>query len=134
MTQIGRPAYLALGLLLLSSLLVSNALSQGSNMSTAINSTLSYVNKVNQSAYLVFYPNLTSAYNYINNAINVSHTDPAYAYALLHEAAGSAGQQLALVNRYRMQSFYVLVVVSAALAILLSRLMKPRPKARMKAA
>lgn len=121
-----RLIYFALGLLLLFSLFICNSLSQGYDIGAAINSTRSYVDKVNQSAYLVFYPNLTAAYGYINDAANVSHTNPAYAYALLGKAMSSAEQQLNLINRYRTESFYTLAAVSIILAILLNRLMKPK--------
>ena len=83
------------------------------------------MNTVNQSPYLVFYPNLTASYSYIDKAMNVSHTDPAYGYALLDMATGSARQQLDMINRYRTVSFCALAAATAVLALLLNRFMKP---------
>ena len=119
-----RLIYIALGSVLLLSLFASAALPQGYNVSNEINSTLAYVDKVNQSAYLIFYPDLAPAYGYIDNAINVSQTNPSYAEMLLSEARSSAGQQLDLIDRYRSVSFYALAIISLLLVFLLYRFMK----------
>jgi hypothetical protein len=119
-------------LLLLFSLFLHCPQAQGYNMSTAINSTRSYVNTVNESAYLIFYPNLTAAYGYIDNAVNVSHTNPAYAQVLLGKARESANAQLADIDRYKTWSFYVLAAVSVVLAVLLVKLMRVKPLKKAK--
>ena len=126
MARLGRLLYLAFGLLLFSSFFMYSAFSQSGNLTAAINRTTAYVNEVNQSAYLIFYPHLTSAYNYISNATNISRTDPAYAYALLAEAMSSAQQELNRINSYRTDSFYALAVISTILAIALYVMMQPR--------
>ena len=123
-----RPFYIAFGAALLLSILAFQTLPQGYSMNTTINSTLAYVNKVNQSAYLLFYPNLAPAYNDINKAINVSKTNPAYAYTLLGDATSSADNQLNLINGYMDISFFVLVVIALLLTFLLYKLMKPGKK------
>ncbi len=124
----GRPGScllcLAIGLLLLS--VFANYSYSQTGVGADINSTLAYVNMVNQSAYVVFYPNMTAAYGYISKAENVSRTDPAYARSLLAQAMGSAQQQLDRISQYRTDSVLVLAVVAVALVVLLNRLMRVR--------
>ncbi len=124
----GRPGSrlicLAIGILVLSLFSYSRAAGIG----TAINSTLDYVNMVNQSAYLVFYPNLSASYGYISSAANVSHTNPAYGQELLAMAMSSAKRQLDDINAYRTGSFLALGAAAVVLAVLLDRLMQPRKR------
>ena len=124
----GRPGSflicLAIGVLLLS-LLARNSYSQTGSIGAEINSTIDYVNMVNESAYLVFYPNLTASYNYIGSAENVSRTNPTYARALLGMAMGSAKQQLNAIDAYKSGSLFVLAIATIVVAVLLNRLMRP---------
>jgi hypothetical protein len=120
-----RLACFATGLLLLFSLLARCASAQA-GIGVEVNSTRSYVDTVNESAYLIFYPNLTAAYNYVDSAANVSHTNPAYAQVLLGKARESAEAQLAGIDRYKAWSFYALVATSVVLAVLLERLMRAK--------
>lgn len=122
-----RLACIAMGLLLLFSLFACDSFAQGYNISASINSTRSYVDMVNQSAYLIFYPNLTAAYGYLDSAVNVSRTNPAYAQVLLGRARESARIQLAAIDGYRTWSFYILAAASVLFAVLLERLMRPKP-------
>ena len=122
----GRPGSrlicLAIGILVLSLF----SYSQATGIGAAINSTLDYVNMVNQSAYLVFYPNLSASYSYIGSAANVSHANPAYGQELLAMAMSSAKRQLDNVDAYRTESFLALGAVAVVLVVLLNRLMRPK--------
>ncbi|MGC8586560.1 MAG: hypothetical protein ACP5K5_03400 [Candidatus Micrarchaeia archaeon] len=100
------------------------------NISTEINMTERYINMVNKSAYIIFYPNLTSAYSYLEKAKNISRSDPAYASELLYDARRSAGEQLASIYRYRNESVLALSVVAVILAIALYWYMRPVTKAK----
>ena len=80
---------------------------------------------MNESAYFIFYPNLTTAYGYIDGAVNASRTNPAYASALLDAATSSAKRQLDNINVYKNESLLVLAVAVVALFAMLKRLMKP---------
>lgn len=131
--------FLLLSMALLAALLFygSMAGAQGvnnsSNMTTAINSTLQYVNKVNQSSYLVFYPDLTTAYNYISLAKNESSFNSTYAYYLLAQARQSAASQEAKIYQYKQISLYVAIALAIVLAVILYLFMQPyKPLARSK--
>ncbi len=100
------------------------------NISAEINMTESYINMVNKSAYIIFYPNLTSAYSYLEKAKNISRSDPAYASELLYNARKSAGEQLASIYRYRNESVLALSVVAVILAIALYWYMRPTTKVK----
>ncbi len=98
------------------------------NFSQALNITYSYVNSVNDSSYLIFYPNLTAAYHYISLASNAP--DQASAYALLDEARSSAMGQETRLNGYKAASAYILAASSIGLVALLALLMRRIPSRR----
>jgi hypothetical protein len=99
----------------------------GSGMGQAINSTASFINSVNQSGYLVFYPNLTQAYHDLNLAKAQSNsTNTSGTFFLLAQARQSAQAQLNAMNRYKTDYLYVLVASALALFALLYVLMSPR--------
>jgi hypothetical protein len=102
----------------------SNAF-QNMSIAAAINYTRNFVDGVNASAYLVFYPNMGGAYNYLYKAENVSKSDPSYAYSLLCKAIDSASYQEEHINNYRLISLVALVALAAALALSLYRLVAP---------
>ncbi len=105
----------------------ANAQSTYGNMSLgeSINSTASYINTINQSSYLIFYPNLTWAYKYLNLARNESHTNATYSYLLLEKANASAEIQAQLLSRYQQLSALVLVALTVLLAAILYFFMRP---------
>ena len=121
-----RMLYIALGLALLSfTMFYSGAYSNGSaNITSAINATRQYIEKVNESAYLVFYPNLDYAYNALGNAVKLSHTNTTAAYALLQLATASAAAAQHRIYQYSLASFYALAVISVIFAVILYRLMR----------
>lgn len=117
--------------LILLVMLYSGAHPGGSaNITSAINSTRQYIDSVNESAYLVFYPNLDYAYNALNEAVNVSHTNTTEAYALLQLASSSAAAAQHRLYRYSLASFYALAIVSVAFAAILYSLMRRPRKSR----
>ncbi len=73
-----------------------------------INNTMSYVKEVNGSAYLIFYPNLSIAYNDINAAKNVSGNKSKINY-LLSSAKNNAIYENNMLNDYRYISFIVMI-------------------------
>ncbi len=127
-----RMIYIVLGLALLSSTVLSSGayLNGATNITAAINSTRQYLDRINESAYLVFYPNLNYAYNALNESMNVSHTNVTKAFALLQLATASAANAQNRLYQYSTMSFYVLAIVSVALAIMLYSLMKKSNKKR----
>ncbi len=98
-------------------------------LGTAINSTYSYINSVNESSYLIFYPNLTAAYHFISLAGNATNQDSAY--ALLNEARSSAMEQETRINYYKAVSAYVLAASTIGLVALLALLMRRMPARRI---
>jgi hypothetical protein len=124
-------ARLAYGLVLLAILFLASPAHaaapayNGTNITQAINSTASYVNTINQSSYLVFYPNLTAAYRYLNLSENASRTNPTYAYSLLAEARSSARHQQLAIQQYANLSLYLLIAIAIVLAVVLYVFMRP---------
>ncbi len=92
------------------------------NLTSDIATTSAYVNTINQSGYLVFYPNLTASYRYISLAGN--QTNSSTAYALLSEARSSALAQNERMSSYKADSLYALALSSAVLLALLYALMR----------
>ncbi len=104
-----------------------------STINQSINSTAAYINMVNQSGYLIFYPNLTQAYSYLNQARNQSQMNQPYAYDLLAKARSSAQLQQESIDKYKSESLYILIIFAFLLAILMYVLMRPmksNPKSR----
>ena len=58
-----------------------------------INGAQAYVDMVNQSGYLIFYPNLTQAYGYLNQASGIYNKSPDAAVLYANEAVDSARVQ-----------------------------------------
>lgn len=102
-----------------------------SNIGAAINSTAQYIKSVNESAYLVFYPNLAQAYNALGQAENVSRDNSTAAYALLATARSDAQSELQRISQYKQDSLYVMLAVAAFLAAMLAWLMR-RPTTKKK--
>ncbi|MGD0729560.1 MAG: hypothetical protein ABR981_05785 [Candidatus Micrarchaeaceae archaeon] len=96
-----------------------------SNLTIAINSTQSYIETVNQSSYLVFYPNLSTAYNDLALARNESSINISDAYMLLGKAKESAEEAQSRISQYKTISLYLLVIVGVILAFSLYVLMSP---------
>ena len=118
----------ALALLLLLFAAAAHA-QQVSNYSAAyadqiIAQSLSYVNAVNQSGYIIFYPNLTQAYSYIAKAQKIYLTSPGSAVLYANEAAASANGEYQRISRYRFGSLLVLLIFSGATAYALLKMLR----------
>ena len=85
----------------------------------------SYIRTVNQSGYLIFYPNLTQAYGYLGKAeAAYNRSSPAEAVLYANEARASAEEQYQDIGAYRNESFAVmavLVVLSAGVVVMSMR-------------
>ncbi len=95
------------------------------NITKAINITASYIEQVNKSSYLVFYPNLKQAYTYLDKAEGIKNEDPSLAFSTLNMAYSSAQGQLASIDRYEYISLYITIILTAITAIALYLIMKP---------
>lgn len=100
------------------------AINQSMNFSHALNSTLGYLKLVNQSSYVVFYPNMKYSAILVQNAKNASIKNPGMAYRLLNEARVNATEQLNAINKYEDISFLVMVALAIITGLLLMSIMK----------
>lgn len=114
-------AVLLLPMVLLSSY---NATNQ-SNAATALGSATAYVNYINESGYLIFSPNLTTAYNYLNKSSGMISTDPANAIAYANAARYGALQQYEKINSYRAYSIIGMAAFTVLMAAILYLYMQP---------
>ncbi len=95
-----------------------------SNFSAGYNSTLSYIETVNRSAYLVFYPNLTGAYTQLYLAkTNYTH-NVSLAYSHLADARSDAASELGRIYAYRPDALAVMMALSAFTAAALYVVMR----------
>lgn len=97
----------------------------GMSLPAAINYTSSFISAVNGSGYLIFQPNLTLAYSYLEKAKNVSSGDPAAAYAYLNKALEAARMQQGAMARYKGDAFTILLVLMVISAFFLYWFSKP---------
>ncbi|MGI0141791.1 MAG: hypothetical protein ACREBF_04050 [Candidatus Micrarchaeales archaeon] len=93
-----------------------------------INQTMSYVNLVNQSGYLIFYPNLSGAYAYLAKAQNIYTTSPSSAILYANQAKAIAKEQYAQIGTYRTTSLAVMAILTVAFFIWLYGIMSPMKK------
>lgn len=84
-----------------------------------------YISTINISSYLIFTPNLKSAYAYLSEAKSTYKTSPpaAVSYALQAEAA--AQQAYGELGTYRTISFYAMVAFTIVAAVFLYVFMQP---------
>ncbi|MDE1804392.1 MAG: hypothetical protein KGH59_01250 [Candidatus Micrarchaeota archaeon] len=86
--------------------------------SQTINTTLAYIDNVNQSGYLIFYPHLSAAYNYIGEAQKAYRSSPNTAVEYAALAMRSAQEEYSRISSFRAASFAVMsffTIVSFAL-------------------
>ena len=84
-----------------------------------------YVNAVNDSGYLIFYPNLTQAYSYLNTSYNLLKASPSGAVFYATLARSSAEAQYNAISYYRNVSLVVMVAITAIIAGFLYLFMRP---------
>ena len=93
-----------------------------------INQTLGYINQVNESGYLIFYPNLASAYAYIQKAQQSATTSPDTAILYAGMATTQAQAEYSRISGYKTLSFWIMVFLSLISLIWLFALMQKRRK------
>ena len=97
-----------------------------------INQSLAYVNEINQSSYLIFFPNLKSAYAYLGKAKEIYNKTPDIAVVYAYKADEIARYEYAEISKYRLVSFAVMVAMTAVIAAWLYHIMKPLGKSKAK--
>ena len=96
-----------------------------SQANATINSAYGYVNKINESGYLLFQPNLSSAYGYLSKATELENVSPNSAIFYADKAVSSAQQQYGNISFYKAASFPVVVIISLVFFALLIKVMIP---------
>jgi len=92
---------------------------------TFIASAYNYVNAINQSGYLIFMPNLTLSYKYLDDAESMYNSSPGTAVIYASKAISAARLSYQRISYYKAYSLVVLTVFTVAVGIILYRLMKP---------
>ena len=90
----------------------------------SINNTVAYISRIQNESYFIFYPDLSKAYQYLGDAVNVSSKNATEAKALLSEASSSASQQEQYLSANRPLAFAVaglLTLISAAALFVVAR-------------
>ncbi|MEM0149667.1 MAG: hypothetical protein QXW10_02105 [Candidatus Micrarchaeaceae archaeon] len=96
------------------------------NANSVIERAISYVNMINQSGYLIFSANLTSAYSYIDDAKKVVNASPELAVAYANDAIAAAKAAYSKIGAYRFYSLGIVGVFTLAMGIILYKYMKPK--------
>ncbi len=84
-----------------------------------------YINTINMSSYLIFTPNLKSAYAYLDKAKSVYKTSPSLAVSYALQARDAAQQAYEEIGTYREMAFYVMLAFTVATLATLYIFMKP---------
>lgn len=109
---------------------ISSASYNVSSASAIINSSAAYVNTVNQSAYLVFYPNLAKPYAYLNEAKLVYKSSPSTAVEYANLASLSAQQEYERISSYKSVSLLAALILTILFFAWTYFIMKPSNKKR----
>ena len=112
---------------------VTAATSQASAAATAssvYNAALSYISYVNQSSYLLFYPNLTTAYLDLNKSSGLLTSDPSNAIVYANAARQSAAQQYSRMAYYKCYSGIAVLAFTLVVAAMIYFYMQPVKRGR----
>lgn len=125
-----RISFIFLSFILFYSVYSVSAASPAYTMMTAnqsIKNATAYLQTVNESGYIIFYPsNLSAAYAYLNKSETAySHNSPALAIAYSDNAIELAKSSYFQINYYRTASIVVMLIFTAVIGFLLYKLMKP---------
>ena len=90
-----------------------------------INSTANYINSINESGFLLFQPNLTNSYAYLNLAIKLRNSSPSTAVLYAQKAKSAAEQQYQNMRYYSDWSIPVMAALSILFLLILIRLGNP---------
>ena len=96
--------------------------------SNTINQTQAYIDTINQSAYLIFYPDLSKAYSYLNQARAIYQSSPSGAVEDAYLARNYATEQYQSISAYRSEAVPVVVILAALSLAWLYYVMKPIKK------
>ncbi len=108
---------------------ISNSNYTAAQANSTITSVYNYVNSVNESGYLIFEPNLTAPYTYLDKASELRNSSPNAAVVDAQTALSLAQQQYNTISSYRQQSLIVAVVFTVAMLLALAKVMRP-PKSK----
>ncbi len=98
-----------------------------------INQSISYINTVNQSGYLIFNPNLSQAYAYLNRAEQTVNSSPDTSVSYAYNAKYSAYSALQNIRKYSEYAFASVFIITVFFGILLYVLMfSSKTKIKMK--
>ena len=88
----------------------------------------SYISSVNQSSYLVFSPNLSTAYSYLNRAQELQNSSPTLAVSYAQLATTQASIAYGQISSYKRYAALITLFLTAWVGALLYVLMKPSAK------
>ncbi|MEM3181171.1 MAG: hypothetical protein QXS17_03455 [Candidatus Micrarchaeaceae archaeon] len=119
----------ALALLLLGAVQAQGPVLNSTGMSKAsANYTIAkaeaFVQKINESTYLIFSPNLTTAYKYLSEAKKSLNSSPYMAGLYANEAISSSQTAYEKLNAYRYASAAVMLAITIAIGAILVHIMK----------
>ncbi|MGC8649053.1 MAG: hypothetical protein ACP5UN_02440 [Candidatus Micrarchaeia archaeon] len=105
-----------------------------SNITFNINlkETLAIINKVNNSAYIIFYPNLSSSYKYLQEAKNESLKNITDALVLLNKSKEDALLQEKTLNKNKAIAFIITLILTVITLIILYFIIMPNKTIRSK--
>ncbi len=126
----GRISFIFLSFILFYSVYSASAASASYTMTAAnqsIRNATAYLQTVNESGYLIFYPsNLSVAYSYLNKSETAySRKSPALAVGYSDKAIFFARSAYLQISYYRNVSIVVMLIFTAIVGLLLYKLMEP---------
>ena len=126
----GRISFIFLSFILFYSVYSASAATAPYTMMAAnqsIKNATAYLQTVNESGYLIFYPsNLSAAYSYLNRSETAYyHKSPELAVEYSDKAILLARSSYQQISYYRNISIVVMLIFTAIVGLLLYRLMKP---------
>ncbi|MCL5239170.1 MAG: hypothetical protein M1286_01705 [Candidatus Marsarchaeota archaeon] len=89
-----------------------------------------YLSQVNESGYLVFYPNLTQAYSDLFKAESTYNTSPSTAVIFANKAVDEANTEYQRISAYRPEAVVVMAAFTVFFVLLLGRAARPVKKPR----
>ena len=86
-----------------------------------VNNAAYYISQVNESGYLIFYPNLTQAYADLFKAESTYNTSPITAVVYANKAVNEATSEYIRISSYKSESVVVMAAATIVLAIVIAR-------------
>jgi len=116
--------------------LQAQSLSQQNYTSAQANASVSmaanYIVAINQSTYLIFSPNLTSAYSYLGKAQSLYNSSPIAAVAYAQLATNAAASSYSQIGYYRNISAIFMILLTVLAGALLYKFGATRKKGATK--